>query len=40
MKEDFEYIDDFKFANDMAKMIKQYNQNYFIVVISQYSWEK
>lgn len=34
------WIDDFGIANSMARKIKQYDFNYFIVVISQYSWEQ
>ena len=34
------WIDDFGIANSMAKRIKMYDYNYFIVVISQYSWEQ
>ena len=30
----FEYIDDFSISNKMAKIIKQYDSNYFVVVIS------
>jgi hypothetical protein len=30
----FEYIDDFGISNKMAKIIKQYDSNYFVVVIS------
>ena len=40
LHDDFEYIDDFGIANKMAKKIKQYDQNFFVVVVSQYSWEK
>ena len=32
----FEAIEDFSIANDMAKKIREYDYNYFIVVASQY----
>ena len=32
-------IDDFKIAREMANRIRMYDYNYFIVVISQHSWE-
>ena len=36
----FTTIDDFGIANDMAKRIRAYDYNYFIVVASQYQWEQ
>lgn len=36
----FQTWDDFGNANQMAQRIKMYDQNFFIVVISQYSWEQ
>jgi hypothetical protein len=36
---EFEFIDDFGIAHQMARRIKMYDHNFFIVVISQYSWE-
>jgi hypothetical protein len=37
---EFQTMDDFGNANKMAKKIKEYDWNHFIVVVSQYSWEK
>lgn len=37
--DDYKSIDDFSIAHAMAQRIKQYDYNYFIVVISQHSWE-
>ena len=35
----FQTYEDFAIANKMAQRIRAYNYNYFIVVISQHSWE-
>ena len=39
-RDGFTAIDDFGIANDMAKRIRAYDYNYFIVVASQHSWEQ
>ena len=32
--------DHYKISNDMAKKIREYDSNYFVVIISNYAWEK
>ena len=31
--------DNFKISNDLAKKIREYDSNYFIILISNYGWE-
>ena len=31
--------DNYKIANEMAAKIREYNSNYFVIVISNYGWE-
>lgn len=33
-------IDDFAVSNEMARKIKEYGYNYFVVIVSNYSWEQ
>ncbi len=35
-----EVIDDFAVSNAMARKIKEYGYNYFVVIVSNYSWEQ
>ena len=39
MRGNFTTRNDFEVANEMARRIREYDYNYFVVIVSQYMWE-